>query len=717
MKKLIRIIIIVIGLLITLFVAAAVALLVFFDPNDFKGELENQVETSTGRSLQIAGDLSLTLFPWLGVETGALTLGNARGFEKQDFAHIDAAHVRVKLLPLFRGNVEMDTVTLKGLELNLTRLADGRDNWSDLGGGKPAAKETEADSQAVAALAIGGVNIRNAKLNWDDRQSGQKLGLTELNLTTGALELGAPMPVTLSTRISGNKPRLDGTVELKTTLLMNPFAGQYAAEKLKLKAALQGEDFPGGKLDAALSTDAAANLIEQTLGLKNLEVSAYSLVASGELNVSKLRHTPEYTGNLKLGEFSPRTLMTLMGIEVPKTADPSVLGKASLQTNISGTPSSLKLGKLTAKLDDTTLTGSASVTNFSRPSSRFDLNVDHIDLDRYRAPATEPPAAAATPATAATAAAPVLPVDLLRSLNLAGKARINGLRIAKIDVTDIQLQANAKNGDVRLAPLSAKLSEGTYDGDIHIDVRGREPVIAVNERMQGVQVAPLIKASTDYDALQGKGNLNANLTTRGNTDAELRRNLNGNIAFNLGDGLIKGVNIDHLIRAAYAATKGRIPPGDKGVKDTVFSSLQATAQVSNGVVMNRDLMINTDNLRINGEGDINLVNETMKYRLATNVIKSFEGPDSEEFNDLKRLTIPVIIKGPLANLSYNVDIERLLTEQVKQKAKEKVKEKLFDKLLGNDKQPAPQQPATTPEQDSKPSEEEAVKQIFKGLFK
>ncbi|MGD8514887.1 MAG: AsmA family protein [Granulosicoccaceae bacterium] len=714
MKKLIRTLVIVIGLLITLFVAAAVALLVFFDPNDFKGQLEDQVETTSGRSLQIEGDLSLSLFPWLGVETGALTLGNARGFEKQDFAHVDAAHLRVKLLPLFRGNVEMDTVTLKGLELNLTRLADGRDNWSDLGG-KPAgeAEAPATDGEQIAALAIGGVDIKNATLHWDDRQAGQKLSLTELNLATGALELGSPMPLSLSTHVSGNKPQLDGNLELKTTLLMNPFAGQYIAEKLKLKVALQGKEFPGGKLDAAMSADAAANLIEQTLGLKNLEMSAYSLVASGELNVSKLRHTPEYTGNLKLGEFSPRTLMALMDIEVPKTADPAVLGKASLQASISGTPSSLNLGKLTARLDDTTLTGSASVTNFARPSSRFDLDVDQIDLDRYRGPAAETSAQAATPATAASAAAPLLPVELLRNLDLAGKARIDTLRIAKIDVTDIQLQTRAKSGDIRLAPMTAKLSEGTYDGDIHIDVRGREPVIAVNERMQGVQVAPLIKASTDYDALHGKGNLNARLTTRGNTDAELRRNLNGNIAFNLGDGLIKGVNIDHLIRAAYATTKGRIPPGDQGVKDTIFSSLQATARVSNGVLINRDLAIHTDNLRINGEGDIDLVNETMKYRLATNVIKSFEGPNSEEFDDLKRLTIPVIIQGPLANLSYNVDLERLLTEKVKQKAKEK----LFEKLLGTDKQPASQQPAATPEQESKPSKEEAVKEIFKGLFK
>ncbi|MGD9000624.1 MAG: AsmA family protein [Granulosicoccaceae bacterium] len=714
MKKLIRTLVIVIGLLVTLFVAAAVALLVFFDPNDFKDQLETEVHTATGRSLQIEGDLSLSLFPWLGVETGALTLGNAQGFEKRDFAHVDAAHVRVKLLPLFRGDVEMDTVTLKGLELNLTRLADGRNNWSDLGG-KPGAEAEAptAEGEQIAALAIGGVDIKNATLHWDDRQAGRKFSLTELNLDTGALELGAPMSLSLSTHVSGNKPPLDGTAELKTTLIMNPFAGQYIAEKLKLKVALQGEELPGGKLDAALAADAAANLIEQTAGLKNLEVSAYSLVASGEVNASNIYKVPEYTGKLKVSEFSPRTLMTLMGIEVPKTADPAVLGKASLQASLSGSEDRLNLKALTAKLDDTTLTGSVAVTNFERPSSRFDLDIDHIDLDRYRSPAAADSGQpqAATPAAAASAAAPLLPVDLLRSLNLAGKARIGTLRIAKIDVTDIQLQANAKSGDVRLAPMTAKLSEGTYEGDIHIDVRGREPVIAVNERMQGVQVAPLIKASTDYDALQGKGNLNARLTTRGNTEAEVRRNLNGNIAFNLGDGLIKGVNIDHLIRAAYATTKGRLPPGDQGVKDTVFSSLQATARVSNGVVQNRDLMIHTDNLRINGEGDIDLANESMKYRLATNVIKSFEGPNSEEFNDLKRLTIPVIIQGPLTNLSYNVDLERLLTE----KAKQKVKEKLFDKLLGNDKQPAQQAPEQQEEEKSK--EQEAVEQIFKGLFR
>lgn len=732
MRKLIRTIVIILGLLVTLFVAAAVAFVIFFDPNDFKDQLANEVETATGRSLKIDGDLSLSLFPWLGVETGALTLGNARGFDKQDFAHVDAANIRVKLVPLFSGQIEMDTVTLKGLNLNLTRLANGRNNWSDLGGKTTGKTESTTGNgpSPLAALAIGGVNVENATISWDDRQAGQRVTLQQLSLKTGALQLGEAVPFSLQGRVTANQPQVDGKLAMQATLRLNPFAGEYIADGLRLKVDLQGKELPGGSLDAALNTDASVNLIEQTFKLRNIELAILGLVANGELHASNILKTTTYQGKLEIGKFSPRTLLTLTGNAPPQTADPKALQEASLSARFSGSTSSLKLEGLQARLDDTTLGGTFSIRDFRKPAAQFDLQLDQIDLDRYR---TTGASQAATPAAAASAAAPLLPVELLRGLNLNGKAQIAQLRIARIDVSEIRLLAIAQQGDIRLAPMTAKLAGGSYEGDVHIDVRGNEPVFTIDERMQGVQAETLINAFSGYDALRGVGNLDARLTTRGNTDASVRSNLNGTINFRLNDGLIKGVNIDHLIRTAYALYKQKPRPGDNGVKDTVFSSLQASSTVSNGVLSNRDLAINTDNLRIAGEGNVNLVNETMKYRLAANVIKSWTGPDSEEFNELKRVTIPVIIEGPLSKLSYNVDLERLLTQKVKQNLEQKLK----DAILGKEKKPAetapapataPQQPAEqpklTPEEERRLRKEEerrkkkeAAEKLLKGLFK
>ena len=108
-----------VGIIAALIIAAAIYIFLIFDPNKYKAEITTMVHKATGRELTIQGDLKLSLFPWLGVETGVMTLNNLPEFGRQPFAKIDAAAIKVKLLPLLHKDVEVDTVTLNGLYLNL----------------------------------------------------------------------------------------------------------------------------------------------------------------------------------------------------------------------------------------------------------------------------------------------------------------------------------------------------------------------------------------------------------------------------------------------------------------------------------------------------------------------------------------------------------------------------------------------------------------------
>ena len=82
--------------------------------------------------------MALSVFPWLGLDIGQTRLSNAAGFEDPYMARMETVQVRVKLLPLLKKQLQVDTVRLNGLELNLARDKDGRTNWSDLAG-EPAA--------------------------------------------------------------------------------------------------------------------------------------------------------------------------------------------------------------------------------------------------------------------------------------------------------------------------------------------------------------------------------------------------------------------------------------------------------------------------------------------------------------------------------------------------------------------------------------------------
>ena len=77
MGKLIKIIV---GLLLLIVVAVVVAPLVI-DPNDYREQIQSAVKNKTGRDLLINGDLSLSVFPWIGVGVNDASLSNASGFK------------------------------------------------------------------------------------------------------------------------------------------------------------------------------------------------------------------------------------------------------------------------------------------------------------------------------------------------------------------------------------------------------------------------------------------------------------------------------------------------------------------------------------------------------------------------------------------------------------------------------------------------------------
>ena len=168
--------------LIVLVAGLAVYIGMTFDPNEHKQEIVDAVKENTGRDLKIDGNIELTFFPWLGVTTGAVELSNAAGFSPAVFAKIEKISVRVKLKPLLSKSVEMDTVSIHGLTLNLAKDKDGKINWDDLAQGTGEEQSSqESGDPGLSAIAIGGLDIQNASISWSDAQTGQAVNISSFS--------------------------------------------------------------------------------------------------------------------------------------------------------------------------------------------------------------------------------------------------------------------------------------------------------------------------------------------------------------------------------------------------------------------------------------------------------------------------------------------------------------------------------------------------------
>lgn len=345
MKKFLKIVAWLAGIVILAIVAAVIIIPLVVDPNDYRDDITNIVKKHTGRDLVIEGDIGLSVFPWLGLELGATRLSNAEGFGPEPFARLEEMDLKVKLLPLLSKRVEMDTIALRGLEVNLARSAKGVTNWADLTPEKvpeeapvtpePEAKEPGATpAEALAALAIGGVQITDAKAVWDDRMADQRFEVSNFNLETGELSFEAPIPVSLSLDLASSKPQMNSHVAFKSEVSLNLEQEIYRLINTTLEAKASGAAIPGGSVEAELATDIVADLKAQTASVSPLTLNVQGAELTGQVQAEKILSMPDVNAVLALALKDPEALLAPYRSSLPEGMKPAALKGARLDANV-----------------------------------------------------------------------------------------------------------------------------------------------------------------------------------------------------------------------------------------------------------------------------------------------------------------------------------------------------------------------------------------------
>ncbi len=303
-----------------LLVVAAVVLPLLIDPNDFRDEISTLVEEQTGRKLQIEGEIGFSVFPWLGIELGAMELSNAPGFGDRPFAAIERADLKIKLLPLLRKQVEIRTVVLHGLEVNLARDQSGTTNWDDLlsSGEEQAEPEAETPSMTLESLQVSGIEIRNARLSWDDRQSGVRYAVKNLNLETGALNPGQPFPLLLELDGEASQPALRAHLNLAGEVTFDLERQSYLLDAPRIALDASGDAIPGGSIQLTLDASSlSADLEQQTARAEGLDLFVAGARLTGRADISRLLEQQSIEGAIQMVLEKPEQLRQFLGTEPP----------------------------------------------------------------------------------------------------------------------------------------------------------------------------------------------------------------------------------------------------------------------------------------------------------------------------------------------------------------------------------------------------------------
>ena len=659
------------GGLVALVAVLLAGVLLFVNPNDYKDRIAEAVKAQTGRELSLPGELKLSVFPWLALQVGEARLGNPPGFGAEPFLTLKSASLRVKLLPLLlQRKLEVDRVTMDGLQLALKRNEAGKGNW-EIAEGDPSEPAAKSNS-TPAELELAGVELTNSRISFGAMVADQ------LEVHLGRVAPGVAVPLRMAVQL---KPKPDAPpvpLALQFKLTLDAKAQRYQLAELKLDATLPR---PAGKAVAAGLTSPLIDidLAKQTLAETSFESRLAGALIKGQLSGSQLLDGAALKGRFELAEVSPRALFAELGLPVPNTRDATRLTRMAATGQFSWVNDQARASGLLLKLDDTVLRGELAYRT-EDSGLDFDLAVDRIDLDRY----SPPPSAAPAAASAAKQAPIELPIDFLKPLKARGKFQVGEIRVARLALTELSAQLDARDGLTRLAPLSAKVYGGQYSGHISIDSRAAVPVLSLDERLAGIDMAALLKDFVNSNRLSGRGTVTAKLTATGRNSDALVRSVDGVLSADVTGGAIEGFDIWNAIYQAQSLLTQRKPAASSSQGRTAFDTLHVSATLADGVATTRDLKVASQRLQVTGEGTTNLVTQALDWRVNAAVLKTAEA-DAAGMADLKLANIPVKITGTMSDPTIRPDLSGLALGRVKEQIEAKkdvIKEKVKDRLKG-----------------------------------
>ncbi|MGQ0655842.1 MAG: AsmA family protein [Betaproteobacteria bacterium] len=710
-----------IGGLVVLLVAAAAIFAAAFDVNRYKPQIEQIAKEKTGRTLKLAGPLSVAFWPSIGAKASGVTLSE-RGSERE-FLSLDSAHVAVKLMPALRGEVIVDALHLSGLKAVVIKDKDGKHNFDDLisqdQSAKPAAKKEPASQEKTPVFDISGVTIEKSALTYRDLAKGSETAISGLKLSTGRIAPKSDGKLDLSAQVKGKNPDIDAKVEL---------AGNYkidlpakAFELAKLDAKVSGSAAGFSNLKASAKGDVAANpekseyriagLAVEVKGMQGQEALEAKLSAPSLLVTKDTAKGDEVNAQFKMkGENrSTEAVVKLAGVQgsakalvVPKlTAEVSLaspdMPMKSVKLPVSGSlradlEKQTASADLVSKFDESNIQAKLGLARFTPPSYLFDINVDRLNLDKYFPPKDEPKGGAGTgsskPAGGQKPADSPIDLSALKDLNANGKIQVGALQTNNVKLANLRADIKAANGRLDVAPHSANLYDGSMSGALSATADNR---IAIRETLTNVSIGPLLRDAAKQDRLEGRGNVTLDVTTAGKTVEGMKKGLNGTAKVVLRDGAIKGIDIAAALRKAKSVLPGGQTPAQAAStqEKTDFSELVATFVIKNGVAHNEDLDVKAPIFRLTGRGDIDIGESKLDYQARAAVVNTTKGQGGADLAELSGLTVPVHLSGPFADLKYKVDYGAVAADLAKSRVGNRLKEQLGERLgIGGAKPPA-----------------------------
>lgn len=402
------------SLIIFMSIILLLIIIPFFIPlNNYKGIIISKVKETINRDLTINGDIKLSLLPNPAISLPEVKLSSIDKAKEPYLVSVENAKASLKLLPLFRGAIEIASVELQKPVINLEVLNNGQKNWefstpknkTEINQDAPIPKDSNAKTELELPVLINHFKISDGKVIY--RENGNEKIFNNINLDTHVKSTKGPIDFTLALEALEQKIYIDGNIEEIGKVIPLTANINIADEKIKIEGKLDSENnsfiglanikgntktlgLPSDlqndyELTASIIADSKnLNLKDVRLNYTNIELLANanydiehsSLKANiitnpgnivGDIS-SNLDKASIFNGNIKIAADNLKPLLSTLKIKTDKLP-PIINQKISLISNVVYNSQALILHNINLIAGNSNLSGDVTLKNLKQDIS------------------------------------------------------------------------------------------------------------------------------------------------------------------------------------------------------------------------------------------------------------------------------------------------------------------------------------------------------------
>jgi len=708
MKKPAKSLLIVIGITLLALLILLFVLPHFISMERLRGPITQQMSTLLNRDVTIE-DLRLSLFPRVG-----LNLSDLKVYEEDpadgEFLHVDSFRFHLRFFPLLLGQIKIREIYLFKPTIHIVRSEDGHLNLPKVGNPKNSKNpQMTLDFLAQKKPFLPElISVASAAPSLPPVLS--KLHVSRITVTRGYLHY--------LDQANPSSPQEFEDIDVRVTNLsltepIHYFVSTLYGGKTKIPISMEGEGVPDLSKESfainenKITFDVLEFLLSGTVNTFLTEPVFDLSLQSSNLPLEKLKTLsanlggslpPEFQakGNADFSLFIKGPIQQ-MGLKGKLSFDQTLLeygtlfkkkegARGNISYDVLFTPDRLNIEKILLNIESSDINVHGKIILKPALDIRLNLTSKRLEGQSWLLP---PVSAAGLVKKDKTVKEETPPPGA--SEQSFPTARVN-VHVEEGEMRGVQFSKlkgilTLNQGILRFSPLSVQIANGTYEGQINLNLNEENPSFQILSHLENIQVNEVLSTKPSLkDMVIGQLFSDVSLKGKGFSLPMIQKNLTGKGSVQLKDGRLPRFRLQEGI-----ADLLNLSPGDLGAPEgTPIRNLKGSFQIDKGKIKTEDLNLSFKGMNLSGKGHVSL-DKSLSFRVIaqlepqlakqlslTRGIGNFflKGPKGE-------VILPLKIVGTVTAPKIGADLETLAKMATKNLMDEVIKKIPSDGGLGD----------------------------------